>query len=186
MCGAVNTSARANSDHLLGTRPSQLESRPNQSCTPVQCDVTPLLVRTSPNRRKIFPRKNASTAVSFQPSRRTRPDKKSPEPQALFPDPAKDTEQAKPHPGLDSNNILPHIDLDSALRTAREIARARKGVSASEQLAVDSPKPEPETAFGRALANAKRPDCRNAYASAGLLAIPLLIKDAVTDNGCTW
>ncbi len=30
------------------------------------------------------------------------------------------------------------------------------------------------------------PDCLTAYAGAGLFAVPLLIKDAITGDGCKW
>jgi hypothetical protein len=48
------------------------------------------------------------------------------------------------------------------------------------------PAPEPETKLGRAIQKAAQPDCREAYAGLGLLAVPVLIADAITDKGCRW
>ncbi|NTZ84756.1 hypothetical protein FCJ61_17545 [Burkholderia metallica] len=36
------------------------------------------------------------------------------------------------------------------------------------------------------MSGARRADCRNAYAGAGLLALPMLALDAVRDTGCQW
>jgi hypothetical protein len=33
---------------------------------------------------------------------------------------------------------------------------------------------------------ALKPDCRDAYASMGLLAVPALVVSAVGDGGCRW
>ena len=36
------------------------------------------------------------------------------------------------------------------------------------------------------MAAAKRGDCRNEHAHLGLLALPFLLKDTITDTGCKW
>ncbi|MEO4027618.1 hypothetical protein ABH313_06165 [Chromobacterium vaccinii] len=51
------------------------------------------------------------------------------------------------------------------------------------------PLPEnPEKArLARGIDRAERADCKNAYAGLGLLAAPMLLKDALDkDNGCKW
>ena len=53
-------------------------------------------------------------------------------------------------------------------------------------LNLSPPTPEPETKLGRAIQKAAQPDCRDAYAGLGLLAVPVLIADAITDKGCRW
>jgi hypothetical protein len=40
--------------------------------------------------------------------------------------------------------------------------------------------------FADAINHAKRGDCRSEYAHIGLLAIPLLLKDTLTGEGCKW
>jgi hypothetical protein len=49
-----------------------------------------------------------------------------------------------------------------------------------------TPALETETAAARAIAKAAKPDCLQAYAGLGLLAIIPLIRDAATNSGCTW
>ncbi|WP_460537369.1 hypothetical protein [Chitinimonas naiadis] len=43
-----------------------------------------------------------------------------------------------------------------------------------------------DAALAAAIEKTARPDCRNAYAEAGLLAVVPLLKDAVTGSGCKW
>ena len=84
----------------------------------------------------------------------------------------------------------PAIDIDGARDIARQIARARipgRGQDPAQQRALQNPLSfERETALSRAIARSSRSDCRIAYAGAGLFAIPLLVRDAVTGSGCRW
>ncbi|KWO80458.1 hypothetical protein WM32_27555 [Burkholderia ubonensis] len=43
-----------------------------------------------------------------------------------------------------------------------------------------------DATLARGMSEARRADCRNAYAGMGLLAIPALAIDAVRDAGCKW
>lgn len=45
---------------------------------------------------------------------------------------------------------------------------------------------ERDTPYSRLIARAHRPDCKSAYAGAGLFAIPLLLYDTARDKGCRW
>ena len=74
------------------------------------------------------------------------------------------------------------LDYDAIKRTARAIAHemtdrplpgARKRRSDAEK-------------FEDAVGHAKRGDCSTEYAHLGILAIPFLLKDTVTDRGCKW
>jgi hypothetical protein len=90
--------------------------------------------------------------------------------------------QSKTRP--DGDRSAPHIDTEAARGMVREIERARENragppTSAKSGLEYDTP-------LGRSIAKAARPDCRTAYAGAGLLAIPVLVWDAFTDGGCRW
>ena len=64
-----------------------------------------------------------------------------------------------------------------------EIGRSsgRKGI-----FNLDAPPPEPVSKLGKAIQKAEQPDCRDAYAAMGLLAVPFLVFDTVTDTGCRW
>jgi hypothetical protein len=73
-----------------------------------------------------------------------------------------------------------HIDFELARKIAREAARSGKGPP------VPSSGPEPDTALGRAIAQAARPDCRVARGEMGFLAIPFLLWDTLRDKGCKW
>lgn len=42
------------------------------------------------------------------------------------------------------------------------------------------------SALSREMAKAARPPCRDAHAAKGLLALPFLLADTVTDSGCKW
>jgi len=105
-------------------------------------------------------------------------------PKELSPaDPADSPAQVKTRPDATGDQSAPHIDMEAVRGIVREIERAREKrtgppASAKSGLEYDSP-------IGRAIAKAVRPDCRTAYAGAGLLAIPVLVWDAFAD-GCKW
>jgi hypothetical protein len=81
-----------------------------------------------------------------------------------------------------------HIDLEKAKRLAVEYDRQQyKTADPRFDANARTPVPlEAETAASRAIAKAAKPDCREAYTGWGLLAIPLFIRDAATNSGCTW
>ena len=84
-----------------------------------------------------------------------------------------------------ATSVSPSIDLDAARASARQTARAQSApMTKTTRDAPDAA--EPETVLGRKISRAAHPDCRTSYAGAGLLAIPLLLKDAVSAGGCTW
>ena len=87
----------------------------------------------------------------------------------------------------------PRIDLDASRRRAREIASESKGSRGALPLLP----PPPDDSERDALRNRKptlsemiekaiKPDCRNAYAGLGLLAIPPLIASSIGNGGCNW
>lgn len=79
----------------------------------------------------------------------------------------------------------PPIDYAAARETARQTARSPR--QAKPAFEIPTPPPaEPETTLGKDIQRSVHPDCRTRYAGAGLLAIPLLINDAVRDGGCRW
>jgi hypothetical protein len=50
-------------------------------------------------------------------------------------------------------------------------------------VAKEAQKKDMEKIFDKAL---KRPDCKEAYADLGLLAVVPLLRDAAKDGGCKW
>lgn len=81
---------------------------------------------------------------------------------------------------------VPRVNLEAAYQSARQMARGQSRYSAPAARHQPALSLERETALGRAIARSARADCRTAYAGAGLFAIPALILDAATDNGCKW
>ena len=77
----------------------------------------------------------------------------------------------------------PRLNLEAARRAEPEIGKSdrRKGI-----FNIDPPPAEPVSKLGRGIQNAAQPDCRDAYAALGLLAVPFLLKDTITDTGCRW
>ncbi len=92
--------------------------------------------------------------------------------------------RAKTRPDSTSDQSAPHLDMEGVRRMVREIERAREKRAAPP--AWEKPGLEYDTPLGRSIAKAARPDCRTAYAGAGLLAIPVLVWDAFTGDGCKW
>ncbi|KVZ93691.1 hypothetical protein [Burkholderia ubonensis] len=91
-----------------------------------------------------------------------------------------------PAPGVDWRGDL---DVIGAPRTVgRSPAAATiSGLGASSgAVAGASRRTTADATLARGMSEARRADCRNAYAGMGLLAIPALAIDAVRDAGCKW
>ena len=100
------------------------------------------------------------------------------------------TDATRPiHPEAATNNetapTSPSIDYAAARETARQTARSPRQPKPAFEVPV-APVAEAETALGQGIQRAVHPDCRTRYAGAGLLAIPLLLNDAVREGGCQW
>jgi hypothetical protein len=83
-----------------------------------------------------------------------------------------------------SNGTTPSIDLEAAYSIAREVGRE----SMTEFELQDLRFKARELSLKSRLGITKEPcrDCRTAYAGIGLLGIPFLLKDTITNSGCTW
>lgn len=79
-----------------------------------------------------------------------------------------------------------HVDIEAAYKLARQLARVQDQNLAQQSYNQVPSRMNRETPLARAVANSVAPDCRTAYAGAGLLAIFPLIIGAVTDSGCRW
>ena len=87
------------------------------------------------------------------------------------------------------------MDAEKPTNQALNLALPSEAIPPERQQLVNRPqKPtqlntqlnEHETTLSKDLKKATRRDCRHAYRSMGLLAIPFLIKDSVNDEGCDW
>ena len=79
----------------------------------------------------------------------------------------------------------PRLDLDAVRQRAREIATEGSGSRGLLPLQIQVPA-ERKSKLAESLEKAVKPDCRNAYADMGLLAVPALVAGAVADVGCRW
>ena len=80
----------------------------------------------------------------------------------------------------------PRLDLDATRRRAREIASEGRGSPGVLNLVPPPPPEAKKFDLGEAIAKAAKPDCRNAYADLGFLALPPLIASTVGNGGCNW
>ena len=82
---------------------------------------------------------------------------------------------------------VPRIDIEATMRRAREIEIEKSGRSAPLPV-LRAPDYVPrKPTFEEQMAKALKPDCREAYAEWGLLAIAPLIYSAIAANGsCRW
>jgi hypothetical protein len=81
---------------------------------------------------------------------------------------------------------VPRLDLEATRRRAREIASETPGSRGLLPLVPSPPAEARKPSLAEAMAKAAKPDCRNAYAELGLLAIPPLIASSVGNGGCRW
>lgn len=79
----------------------------------------------------------------------------------------------------------PRINLDAVRQRAREIATEGSGSRGLLPLQIPVPA-ERKSKLAEGIEKGIKPDCRNAYADAGLLAIPALVAGAIADIGCRW
>jgi hypothetical protein len=79
----------------------------------------------------------------------------------------------------------PRINLDAVRQRAREIATEGSGSRGLFPLQIPVPA-ERKSKLAEGIEKAIKPDCRNAYADMGLLALPALVAGAVADVGCRW
>ncbi|MDW5415579.1 hypothetical protein R6242_03205 [Iodobacter sp. CM08] len=105
---------------------------------------------------------------------------------AIAQQPSLNTPQSVPQPQIHSSTETVIGDLDSALSSpASAVATLPKfDIKTIPNLA--PPPKEHRTVLAKELDKAVRGDCKNAYSQMGLLAIPMLLHDTVSDKGCQW
>lgn len=79
-----------------------------------------------------------------------------------------------------------HIDLEAAREAARAFAREDSRNPAPNRVTLGAGEAEPLPGpMARAITRSITANCREKYAGLGLLGLPLLLKDSVSD-GCVW
>lgn len=76
------------------------------------------------------------------------------------------------------------IDPDSIRRVTRQIAH-ETGAAEAQGRRPESTE-EKKSPLVREVEKGDRGDCRTAYAGLGLLAVPFLLRDSVSESGCRW
>ncbi|KVD05399.1 hypothetical protein [Burkholderia ubonensis] len=91
-----------------------------------------------------------------------------------------------PAPGVDWRGDLDAIGAPRTVGRSPAAATV-SGLGASSGMGTGvSRRATTDATLARGMSEARRADCRNAYAGMGLLAIPALAIDAVRDAGCKW
>ncbi|KVO58990.1 hypothetical protein BGV68_25760 [Burkholderia ubonensis] len=90
-----------------------------------------------------------------------------------------------PAPGVDWRGDLDAIGAPRTVGRSPAAATV-SGLGASSGAVGASRRTTTDATLARGMSEARRADCRNAYAGMGLLAIPALAIDAVRDAGCKW
>jgi hypothetical protein len=115
-------------------------------------------------------------------------------PRSLAPQPARPADIAPPKAespfrapdtSSDYDPTKPGIDPDAIRRRASELAR--QGTGQRAPLAFPLPAIEkPKSKLEKAIEDARKPDCREAYKSLGLAAVVPLIANEFGDGTCRW
>lgn len=84
-----------------------------------------------------------------------------------------------------ATGAAPSIDLEAAYSLAREVGRMSVPDFEVQRLRFESRALYLKNHLGITMAPPPS-DCRTAYAGMGYFAIPFLLKDTITDSGCTW
>ena len=88
-------------------------------------------------------------------------------------------------PSTTFNPTAPSLDLDAMRKRAGELARAGTGNRAILPFPMP-PVPEKKSKMETAIENARKPDCRTAYANLGLAAVVPLIANEFGEGSCRW
>jgi hypothetical protein len=83
-------------------------------------------------------------------------------------------------------SVTPSIDIEGARQIARSGRSGTGNRMESGPSTAQIQESEPDSPLGKAIAKTTRPDCRVAHAGLGLFALPFLIADTITSEGCHW
>ena len=169
---------------LESVAPPRVEaaSKPNETApvaqTPLPAPTAPAnltqptLQREGPARIERAPAPREEPALQSAPFRPSRPSIDS-------------SVNAPGEPATKYDPTAPGLDLDAMRKRAGEMARAGAGNRALLPFAMP-PLPPKKSKMETAIENARKPDCRTAYAQLGLAAVVPLIANEFGEGNCRW
>jgi len=148
------------------------ELAPRVAPPQIERDVTPPAERAAP-----------PVAPARPPAQPT-----APLPASRFGTPDADEEIFRPRRDIGTPpSEVPRIDLDAARKKAACKVVSEGSGSRGVFTIPSPPPPEKKSKEAMAMEKAIKPDCRTAYASMGLLAVPVLVASAIAaDGSCRW
>ncbi len=84
------------------------------------------------------------------------------------------------------SGTAPRLDLEATRQRAREIASDGSAYRGFVPAIPPPPAVDRKSKLADAIDKAQKPDCRDAYAAMGLLAVPALVVSTVGNGGCRW
>jgi hypothetical protein len=145
----------------------------------------------APSERMAPPTERAPPAVApgkapTPPVRTEAPSEPGPRLRFGAPDPGDEIFKPRgdPAPAADPGGA-PRLDLEATRQRAREIVSEGSAYRGFVP-AIPPPPVERKSKLAEAIDKAQKPDCRDAYAAMGLLAVPALVVSAVGNGGCRW
>jgi hypothetical protein len=169
--------------------PTERVAPPTERVAPPTERVAPPIERVAPPTERISPPAAApSRAPSAPPPARTEIPSE-PAPRLRFGAPDAGDEIFKPRgdvvaPGA-APVTAPRIDLEATRQRAREIVSEGSAYRGFVP-AIPPPPVDRKSKLADAIDKAQKPDCRDAYAAMGLLAVPALVVSTVGNGGCRW
>ncbi len=157
--------------------PQAAPALPAQAAPTLPAQVAPAV--TAPAAPAELPKAPGVPSAPEAPSAQPQP-AATPAPEPLFPREGPSSSTYDP-----TKPASPHINLDSIRERAGEIAR--EGTGSRAVLAFPMPPvPPKKSKLESAIENARKPDCRTAYAGLGLLAALPLIANEIGEGTCRW
>ena len=165
---------------------------------PTTESVAPPRIEPAPKPAEVAPMPDAAVAVPAAPANVAQPIQRREAPARVERAPAIPSSPFAPSgPAIDSNvnragdpgtkydPTAPSLDLEAMRQRAGEMARSGSGNRALLPFAMP-PVPPKKSKMETAIENARKPDCRTAYAQLGLAAVVPLIANEFGEGNCRW
>ncbi|RQS03488.1 hypothetical protein DIE07_31785 [Burkholderia sp. Bp9002] len=131
-----------------------------------------------------LPRRHDSSPAARRPEQSISMRSRSPKAAAVIANRAEPVMPDVPAAGVDWQRDLDAIGAPRSV--GRSPAAAAIGALGASSGGIAPRRDTVDATLARGVSEARRADCRNAYAGMGLLAIPALALDTVRDSGCKW
>jgi hypothetical protein len=162
--------------------PSERAAPPSEPAAPLSKPAAPPTARALPP--SVVP---GRTQAPPAPARTEAPGEPAPRLRFGAPDPGdeifKPRGDAAPAP---DPAPAPRLDLEATRQRAREIASDGSAYRGFVPAIPPPPAVDRKSKLADAIDKAQKPDCRDAYAAMGLLAVPALVVSTVGNGGCRW